>query len=102
MTGTIKDLELPFGVTLPTVSSLGIEFNPHEGVYETIDEWLDIREGVATPNQSCWVSEEEHQKAVSQNTLWTAQWYPHTPVGSYTVAGSSLEAVLKALQEIEL
>jgi len=90
MTGTIKNLELPFGVTLPTVSSLSIEFNPYTG----IDEWLY--------KDSYWVSEEEHQKAVAQNTVWMVHWYPHTPVGSYKVAASSLEAVLKALGEIEL
>ena len=95
MTGAIKNLELPFGVVLPTTSSLLIEFNPHEAVYETIDEWMDVcRAG--------WVSEEEHQKAISQNTFWLAHWYPHTPIGSYTVAASSLEAVLKALAEIDV
>ena len=94
MTSVIKNLELPFGVTLPTVSSLHIVFNDHKTTYETIDDWMGSRD--------FWVSEEEHQKAVAQDTIWVAHWYPHTPIGSYTVAASSLEAVLKALQEIKL
>lgn len=42
-----------------------------------------------------WASEEERQAALRENSVWTIQWYPRTPVGFYCVAASTFEAAAK-------
>lgn len=47
-----------------------------------------------------WVgaTEEEEKadqaKAIKANELWSFNWYPNTPIGSYTIHGSSLEIMV--------
>lgn len=41
-----------------------------------------------------FVSVEEMNKAIQDDSCWTFQWYPHTPVGSYTARASSLVSIL--------
>ena len=45
-----------------------------------------------------WVSEEERTKAREQNSIWTLQWYPHTPVSFNCIAASSLTAIMDHLE----
>jgi hypothetical protein len=89
------NLELPFGITLPEVNSLHITFNQHMSYYETIEE-MESALG-STRETFGWASDEERSKAIANNSLWTAQLYDLTPIGSYHVAASSLESVLRAL-----
>jgi len=70
-------------------AGLTIEHQPHKANYETVEEWARTCED--------FVSEEERQKAISTDQLWTLQWYPATPIGFHCVAASSLEAILKSL-----
>ena len=37
----VKDLSLPFGVVLPEVNSLHLEFNGHMSSYMTIEEYFE-------------------------------------------------------------
>ena len=73
-------------------SSLHLTFNDENGpnyttVAEAVQEgWLSSRD---------WVSEEEKLQAIETNRVWTLQWYPDTPVGSYSVSASSLSALLE-------
>ena len=46
-----------------------------------------------------WVSPEEKLKAIELDSVWELQWYPDTPIGSYYVAASSLEAIQKHMME---
>ena len=64
-----ENLELPFGVILPEVSSLHISFNPYKGFYETIDHHV---EGLTAH----WISPEERERAIAQDTLWDAPALP--------------------------
>ncbi len=49
-----------------------------------------------------WVSEEERQKAIRENSVWTIQWYPDTPVGFCCVGASTFEAAATyALQPLD-
>ena len=45
-----------------------------------------------------WVSEEERQKGMAENSKWILQWYQQTPVGFHAVAASSLPALCAALR----
>ena len=39
------------------------------------------------------MSEEEWEKAIKEDSVWTVQWYPHTPVGSHRFSASTLEGL---------
>jgi|SRR5581483_6631440 len=91
----IKNLRLPFGVTLPEVNSLAFEFNHHMLSHESIEEFF---EGGFFEIE--WISAEERTRAIETNQVWCAHWYDKTPSGSYVILGSTLEAVIKYFGEI--
>lgn len=75
-------------------SSLSIGFNDsHASSYlkPEDDEWLEDDED--------WVSPDEKVKAFKDNTVWTAQWYPNTPIGFNKLHASSLTVLIEALSE---
>jgi hypothetical protein len=45
-----------------------------------------------------WVSEDEKARGVETNSCWELQWYPDTPIGSYSMAASSLPALVAAVK----
>lgn len=85
-------------------SSLTISFNEdHAPSYETAQEWHD-RTGryrsEGDDQRINWVSEAERLKAISENAVWTIQWYPQTPNGFYCVGASSFEAAARFALEV--
>lgn len=73
-------------------SSLSISFNESNGPnYWTVAEDDD---GDPMPHAD-WISEEERLKARAENSCWTLQWYPNTPVGFCAVKASSLTALFE-------
>lgn len=79
--------------------SLSIAFNEdHAGNYCEAKDWDGYAPG-NTDSRIDWVSEEERAKAVANNTVWTLQCYPNTPVSFYCIGASSLSAILAAAEE---
>lgn len=83
-------------------SSLTIGFNDdHACNYATAqrfhDEWGAYQGGNCRID---WVSEEERQKALNENSVWTLQWYPETPVGFNCIGASSLAALIGGLEAL--
>ena len=74
----------------PHLGGLHITHNEHHGYYKTAEAWAD-NNGFAE-----WVSDEERAKAIAEDSIWTLQWYPRTPVGFSAVCASTLEACLEA------
>ncbi len=74
-------------------SSMDISFNDFASNYTTAKDETEAPHG-AVSDVADWVSEEERAKAIEANSVWRIQWYPSTPIGSYTVMASSLEALL--------
>lgn len=76
-------------------SSLTIGFNDdHASNYVTAEGWRD-EYGLYTGDETDiidWASEEERIKAIEQNSVWTIQWYPETPVGFCCVGASTFQA----------
>lgn len=68
---------------------LYLEHNANRDVYETVQQYLE-------ENEDRWQfkDEDSRQRSIDQNEIWTLQWYPDTPVGSYSVAAPTLEEVL--------
>lgn len=87
-------------------SSLTIGFNDdHACNYATAQRWHDewMEYGGGNDNDRIdWPSEEERLKAISENSVWTIQWYPNSPVGFNCVAASTFEAAARfALSHLE-
>lgn len=44
-----------------------------------------------------WVSGDDYLEAYHNNEMWSAQWYPNTPIGFYVVRAHTLENLLAYL-----
>ena len=79
-------------------SSLIIGFNDdHACNYADAQRWRD-EWGMYSGDREDrihWASEEERQKAIKENSVWTIQWYPETPVGFCCVGASTFEAAAR-------
>jgi hypothetical protein len=73
----------------PSCIHLAVEFNGHAVFYETAEQWLENCGELVD-----WVSDEERDKALATDSVWTCQWYPTTPVGFCLVAASSFDALM--------
>ncbi len=77
-------------------SSLSITFNDdHAPNYASAERYHDEWGQYADAKE--WVSPEERDTALATNSVWTAQWYPQTPVGFCILRASSLTALCAAL-----
>lgn len=61
--------------------------------YETADTWYN-----SDSDLQDWVSYDEKVKAITENSVWSLQWYPDTPIGSCIIRASSLEAIIQYLK----
>lgn len=72
---------------------LYLTHNEHKDLYESAEDWIENRQF-----EDDFVSPEEMQKAIAENSVWRLQWYPDTPVGFYSIAAASLEAIEQAIR----
>lgn len=78
-------------------ASLHLDHNDHLSYYQTAAQWIaDHRSGDWT-----WASDEQRQKAIDTNEVWTLQWYPRTPIGSICIAAADLDALLEFAKTCE-
>ena len=71
--------------------SLYIEYNDHKSSYETVKEYIEERE----------ITDEEiidKEECIKNDTIYSLQIYPITPIGFYLIHSSSLE---KAIDEMD-
>ena len=74
-------------------SSLSIGFNDdHACNYVHAKDWDCYGD---EKSRIDWVSGDEKRRALENNSVWTIQWYPDTPVGFYCVAASTFEAAAR-------
>lgn len=79
---------------LPKHINLIIEHNPHTAYYQTVRQWLEDLD-----NCRRFRSEDAYEM-LRADEIWTIQWYPDTPIGSYTVAAATLERALELANEV--
>jgi len=80
-------------------SHLSIQWNDDIGAnYSTAAEIIAENAHDYYDDES-FISPEEKQKCIETNSIWTAHWYPDTPIGSYHLHASTFEALLKALEQ---
>ena len=76
-------------------SSIYLSWNEDFSVnYEMADTWYN-----SDSDLQDWVSYDEKIKAITENSVWTLQWYPDTPIGSCILRASSLQAIIDYLQK---
>ena len=76
--------------------AMHITHNEHKSNYQSAEEWAlenDDR------HYADWISDDERAKAIAEDSIWTLQWYPETPVGFCCVAASSFEALMRSTRE---
>ncbi len=80
-------------------SSLTIGFNEAHAInYVTAQaghDDLGFYSGNIDDDHISWPSDEERLKAIRENSVWTIQWYPQTPVGFCCVGASTFEAAAR-------
>jgi len=88
----------------PHLGGLHIMHNQHHGYYEKLDKAISppgMRAGAEdyTYDRTEFRDENEVQRAIAADSVWTIQWYPLTPVSFYRVHAATLEhALLYALE----
>lgn len=78
-------------------TNVHLGFNGHTAYYESPADYYSNQPG-AVPS---WPSEEEKNKAFSENSVWTLQWYPRTPISFYLIAASSLPALIEFALKVD-
>jgi hypothetical protein len=84
--------------------SLSLEHNQHKSYYETIERWEENIKSCSGHDKSDsvtfgWVSVEQRDKAIKEDSVWCLQWYPDTPIGSCRLFACDLEVLLTAAKE---
>ena len=79
-------------------SSLSITFNEeHAPTYDTAEQWAQYGAYSGTSDDRIeWLSDDDRLKAIADNSVWTIQWYPNTPVGFNCVGASTLAGAVTA------
>lgn len=75
---------------------LFLTHNEHKDYYETAAFRIDV-----INQKDFFDSPEDLQKAIDTDDYWCLQWYPDTPIGSYSVCGTDLNDVLRRALEID-
>jgi len=80
-------------------ASLHLTHNQHKAYYLTVEQSIERDDHGYQADD--WVSEEQKQKAIATNECWTLQWYPDTPIGSYTMSAADLDVLLDAARSLK-
>lgn len=84
-------------IKLPKCIALTIEINPHKIDYQTAEQWINER--IERDNESDFISEDDKQLCIKNNIIVSVFWYPSTPIGHCEVVGSSLENILRYIEQ---
>jgi hypothetical protein len=72
-------------------SNLTLGYNDHAANYQTALE----AEQRGEFNHVEWVSQQQKEVALRNNTVWILHWYPDTPVAFCSIAGATLASCLE-------
>lgn len=83
-------------------SSMTISWNDTNGPnYETVEDMLGPK-GFQHDyyDDDSFVSLDEKRKCIETNSMWTAHWYPNTPVGFNVVHAATFDSLIKYLENL--
>jgi hypothetical protein len=83
--------ELPARLLRGEHASFQLTFNDEHAI-----NYMTAAEYYVGDRDDGWISPEEREKAIANNSVWTLQWYPETPVGFHIMRASSAAAVIAA------
>jgi hypothetical protein len=69
---------------------LYLTHNDHKAAYETVESRLSCFD-----SGDDWVNEEQKKKALEKQEYWQLQWYPDTPISSYSLLAYDLDVLLE-------
>ena len=72
--------------------------NQHRDSYQTVEQALAEENYY---DDSDWVSPEQRARAIETDEVWALQWYPQTPIGSYSMLAADLDVLLQAARDVE-
>ncbi len=75
--------------------ALHLTHNEHKSYYETVEQWFENLESLHEID----ISAEDKAECIRTGEVWSLQWYPDTPIGSYQVIGPTLKRVLELANE---
>jgi hypothetical protein len=78
-------------------ASVTLTVNAHRDVYETVSEHLHNLKTF----RSCWddIEPKTLAKMIETDTIIELQFYPHTPIGSFSIFHYDLQAALDEAEE---
>jgi len=82
--------------------TLSLVHNDHKNEEQTVSEWLESMDSDGQSDFYEWVSDEQKQKAIASDTMWTLQWSPNDPESYYAMAAADLDALLTAARSAEI
>ena len=74
--------------------SVSININRYKDYYQTIQEGIDDVNQMLRSSGDNLLSQEMVNKMIEHNTIIDLQFYPDTPIGSYTIYHYDLEMAL--------
>lgn len=77
-----------------------IDINDHRTVYRSVAEELEVAELAGAGDGHMFPTPEDEQRAIETGNLIVIHWSPDTPVGSITIAASSLALAKSFAMEI--
>jgi hypothetical protein len=77
---------------------LYLNHNEHRDVRVPLADFIEDDDAL---RDYAFASEEAKQVSIARDELWTLQWYPETPIGSYKVAAPTLEELLARAEECD-
>lgn len=88
-------------IKLPKHIAFELSHNDPERVYETVADRINREISADYFADDAWVSAEQKAKAIETNSIWTAHWYPDTPVGFHVLHAADLDVLLEALARFD-
>ena len=77
---------------------LTLQHNPGRVFHDDVRQWINTKNH---GDQWDWKDEEQKQRAIDTNEVWTLDWYPRTPISFYSIAAPTLRELLEFAEEVE-
>lgn len=68
-----------------------LNVNDHKACYQTVEEVITA----CVESGSVWASSDSEAHALAGDSFVELQWYPHTPIGSYSICAATVEEILE-------
>jgi hypothetical protein len=76
-------------------ASVTIQVNYHRDMYQTVEEYINEHFSGSDTSVSNEISNDVYAKMIALDSVVIIQFYPRTPVGSYTVYHYDIDEAMK-------